>query len=73
MTSSPGELRGRTSTDFVESSVLEALVPSRSGYDIEKELDAWNGVVEDESGSVLPFVPQRTLLFLGTIPWLDKV
>ncbi|KAF2030096.1 hypothetical protein EK21DRAFT_100667 [Setomelanomma holmii] len=50
MATSPGELKPRGSVEFVESSVLEALAPARSDVDIEEELQAWNGTIEDDSG-----------------------
>lgn len=66
MADSEGETRGRGSAEFVESSVLEAIVPSASGIDIEKEVQAWKGTTEDEGGSILPSIPQRSVLLLGT-------
>jgi hypothetical protein len=68
MASSPGEPRTRTSAEFVESSVLEAVVPASSSIDLRAELEAWDGEIEDEAGSILPFLSQRTVLLLGTEP-----
>jgi hypothetical protein len=65
MTTSPGELNSRSSAEFVESSVLEAIVPASSDVHVEDELRSWDGAVEDEAGSVLPFLSQRTVLLLG--------
>jgi hypothetical protein len=62
-----GEAQPRTSAEFVESSVLEVLVPSDPAVDIEKGWDGWNGTTEDESSPILPFVSQRQLLFFGKI------
>jgi hypothetical protein len=67
MPNSPGELKSRSSAEFVESSVLEAIVPSNSEVDIEEELQSWDGAIEDESGSILPFLSQRTVLLLGML------
>ena len=55
----------RRSAEFVESSVLEALVPSDSGIDVEEELGAWDGSVKDEGGFILPFITQRQVLLFG--------
>ena len=66
MADSEGETRGRGSAEFVDSSVLEAIVPASSEIDIEKEVRAWKGTTEDESGSILPSIPQRSVLLLGT-------
>lgn len=65
MASSPGELQHRGSAEFVESSVLEAVVPASSEIDIETELSAWDGTNEHNSGSILPFLYQRNLVLLG--------
>jgi hypothetical protein len=67
MTASPGELKSRTSAEFVESSVLESIVPATSDTNIEAELQAWDGAIEDETGSILPFLSQRTVLLLGML------
>ena len=44
---------------------MESIVPSRPDIDIEEELRSWNGAIEDETGSILPFLSQRTVLLLG--------
>lgn len=67
MATSPGEPRARTSAEFVESSVLEAVVPASSDVDLQHDLESWNGEIEDDSGSILPFLAQRSLLLLGTV------
>ncbi|KAH7095717.1 TRAPP trafficking subunit Trs65-domain-containing protein [Paraphoma chrysanthemicola] len=67
MASSPPEANSRSSLEFVESSVLEALVPASSEANIEKDLSAWNGTIEDESGSILPFLAQRNVLLLDEL------
>ena len=55
----------RASAEFVESSVLEAVVPSDSVINIEDELNSWDGTREDDSDSLLPFLPQRQILLFG--------
>lgn len=65
MAASPAEVLPRGSAEFVESSVLEAVVPASSEIDLEDELNSWQGVVEDESGSIFPFLSQRQVLLLG--------
>jgi hypothetical protein len=54
----------RGSLDFVESSVLEAVVPAESVVDIGAELGAWDGTAKD-GGSILPFIKQRQVLLFG--------
>jgi hypothetical protein len=60
-----GEAQPRGSAEFVESSVLEAVVPSDSEFDVEDEIASWDGSTEEESGSVLPFLSQRQVLLFG--------
>lgn len=56
------EAQPRGSAEFVQSSVLEAVVPSDSSFDIEDEISSWDGTIEDESSSILPFISQRRAL-----------
>lgn len=65
MTSVESEERPRRSAEFVESSVLEAVVPLASSIDIEDLLQSWDGSVESENSPVLPFIPQRPFLLFG--------
>jgi hypothetical protein len=67
MSTSPGELKSRSSAEFVESSVLEAIVSANSDINVEEELRSWDGTTDGESGSVLPFLSQRTVLLLGML------
>jgi hypothetical protein len=67
MSASPGELKSRSSAEFVESSVLEAIVSANSDVNVEEELRSWDGTIDDEGGSVLPFLSQRTVLLLGML------
>jgi hypothetical protein len=59
------EAAPRRSAEFVESSVLEAVVPSDSVIDIEDEIASWDGTHEDESSSILPALTQRQVLLFG--------
>lgn len=65
MASTDPEERPRGSAEFVESSVLEAVVPLNSSIDIEEELKSWDGSVEDENSSIIPFLSQRQFLLFG--------
>lgn len=59
----------RESAEFVEISVLEAIVPAASSIGIEDLLQSWDGSVDDENASILPFISQRQfLLFDELIP-----
>lgn len=59
----------RSSAEFVESSVLEAIVPAASSISVESLLQSWNGSKGDEDASILPFISQRQfLLFDELIP-----
>jgi len=57
----------RRSAEFVESSVLEAVVPSDSIFDIEDEITSWDGTHEDEGSSILPSLTQRQVLLFGKL------
>jgi len=59
------EMRPRNSAEFVESSILEAVVPSYSECDLQDEIESWDGSNEDENTSVLPFLAQRQFLLFG--------
>ena len=59
------EAQPRASAEFVESSILEAVVPSDSEFDVEEELGSWDGAVDEEKSSVLPFLSQRQVLLFG--------
>jgi len=59
------EAQPRGSAEFVESSILEAVVPSDSDFDVEDEISSWDGSTEEENGSVLPFLSQRQVLLFG--------
>jgi hypothetical protein len=60
------EMPPRASAEFVESSVLEAVIPSDTDIDIEDELSSWDGSNTDEAGSIVPFLTQRQVLLFGT-------
>ncbi len=60
------EARPRGSIEFVESSVLDTIIPLETKLDIE---DALSGSVErldDGRDSPLAAIPQRQALFFGT-------
>ncbi|KAF9696221.1 hypothetical protein EKO04_005920 [Ascochyta lentis] len=61
------EAQLRQSLDFVESSVLEAIAPAASHVDIEQAFNSWDGTVEDDTASILPFVTQRHVLLFGML------
>lgn len=67
------EAQPRGSSEFVESSVLEAVVPENLDTDISKALSSWGGAVEHEGDSILPFLVQRHVLFLGMFPVSDLI
>jgi hypothetical protein len=67
MDSDTEEAAGRPSVDFVESSVLEAIVPFDVSSDIAKTIAAWDGSNPEEKASILPCVPQRPFLFFGML------
>lgn len=60
------EAQPRQSLDFAESSVLEAIAPAASHIDIEEAFNSWDGTIQDETASILPFIKQRHVLLFGT-------
>ncbi|KAF2199922.1 hypothetical protein GQ43DRAFT_375095 [Delitschia confertaspora ATCC 74209] len=56
------EVLPRGSAEFVESSVLEAIIPSHSSINLKDEIASWDGGAEEDNNSVLPFVSQRNFL-----------
>ncbi|KAF1946123.1 hypothetical protein EJ02DRAFT_418889 [Clathrospora elynae] len=67
MAASTAETQPRGSLEFVDSSVLEAVVPASSDIDIENELSSWDGAAEDTSASIMPFLSQRNILLLDEL------
>lgn len=59
------EAQPRGSAEFVESSILEAVIPSDSEFDVSDEISSWDGTSEEENASVLPFLAQRQVLLFG--------
>jgi hypothetical protein len=55
----------RASFDFAEASILEAIAPQASTVDLEDAFNSWDGTIEDDSASILPFVKQRHVLLFG--------
>ncbi|KAI9840348.1 MAG: hypothetical protein M1838_004117 [Thelocarpon superellum] len=53
----------RSSGEFVESAVLETLVPRKTDIDIESELSAANALDDDQNASPLSKIAQRRLLY----------
>jgi len=66
MATSSTEVQPRGSVEFVESSILEAVVPIGPDIDIADGLSSWNGAEQDESGCILPFITQRDVILFGT-------
>ncbi|PSN72985.1 hypothetical protein BS50DRAFT_513935 [Corynespora cassiicola Philippines] len=62
MAASPAEGQPRSSAEFVESSVLEAVVPINSFIDIKDEVSSWDGSSDEDSQSIIPFLSQRQVL-----------
>ncbi|KAJ4352872.1 hypothetical protein N0V95_003847 [Ascochyta clinopodiicola] len=61
------EAQPRQSLEFAESSVLEAIAPAASQVDIEEAFNSWDGTVEDDTASILPFVTQRHVLLFDEL------
>ena len=61
--------RGRGSAEFVESAVLETLVPESTDVDIEHELSELDKLEDDGDASPLSRIAQRRLLYFGEPRW----
>jgi hypothetical protein len=59
------EARPRGSVDFVESSVLDTIVPMASNLNIEEALAGSVERLEDGNESPLAAIPQRHTLYFG--------
>lgn len=57
----------RASGEFVDSSILESIVPAIPSINIREVLRTWESSVDDPNSSVLPVVPQRQFLFFGRL------
>jgi len=56
----------RTSAEFAESSIFEAVVPEAADADLGKLIEGWDGAAEmEDDTSILPWISQRQFLFLG--------
>jgi hypothetical protein len=59
------DTRPRGSLEFVESSVLDTIVPLASPLDIEQALSGSVERLNDDNTSPLVSIPQRQTLFFG--------
>jgi len=59
------EIRSRGSIEFVESSILDTIIPLASDLDIEQALSGSVERLDEGSDSPLASIPQRHGLFFG--------
>lgn len=55
----------RGSIEFVESSILDTIVPHATDFDIEESLKGSVERLDDATGSPLSSIAQRNFLFFG--------
>jgi hypothetical protein len=55
----------RTSGEFVEGAILEAVIPSATSIDLEEQVRSWDGQEDEKNQSIAPFLEQRQFLLLG--------
>lgn len=60
------EMRGRSSAEFVDDTILEAFVPAASRVNVQELLEAWDGEVLEDKNTIVPFIEQRQFLLLGS-------
>jgi hypothetical protein len=61
------EARPRGSLEFVESSILDAIVPLSSNLNIEEALKGSVERLDEGNDSPLAAIPQRNALFFGKL------
>jgi hypothetical protein len=61
---SPSRSR-RTSSEFTDAAVLEAIVPASPDLDLQTLFQEWDGELDTEENTIVPFVEQRQFLLLG--------
>jgi hypothetical protein len=66
MAASGQDARGRTSSEFVDETILEAFVPAASQVNVQELLEAWDGEVLEDKNTIVPFIEQRQFLLLGS-------
>ena len=59
------EIRSRGSIEFVESSILDTIIPLASDFDIEEALSGSVERLDEGNDSPLATIPQRHALFFG--------
>lgn len=59
------EVRARTSSEFVDDTILEAFVPAASTVNVQELLEAWDGEILEDKNTIVPFIEQRQFLLLG--------
>lgn len=59
------DVRGRTSSDFVDDTILEAFVPAASEVNVQELLETWDGEMLENKNTIVPFIEQRQFLLLG--------
>lgn len=59
------DMKGRSSGEFVESSVLDTCVPLASSTDVQELLADWDGTEDEGSSALLPFIAERETVFFG--------
>jgi hypothetical protein len=65
------EVRSRSSTEFIEDTIIEAFVPAASQVNLHELLESWDGDIPEDSNSIVPFIEQRQFLLLGEHPATD--
>lgn len=68
MATAQASSRSRSASgDFSDSSLVETVAPAASSIDLQKSLDSWDGVINESSTSILPFLSQRQFLFFDEL------
>ncbi|KIW01311.1 uncharacterized protein PV09_07347 [Verruconis gallopava] len=64
MAAADQDSRSRTSSDFVDDTILEAFVPAASQVNVQELLETWDGEILEDKNTIVPFIEQRQFLLL---------
>lgn len=65
MAEKDAEYLPRSSSEFVESSILDTIIPQATNFDIEEALNGSVERLDDSTASPLSSIAQRNFLFFG--------
>lgn len=61
----PEDVNTESDRNFVDSALVEVVVPSTTNVALQDLFEAWDGDIPEDSTSMVPFIDQRQFLLLG--------